>query len=289
LNNQIQNDGATKLAIWLKVATQGLPPLMKTRITTEIADHFAEVYAEYVANGFNNQAAETAALQQLGEAETFRRSYYTAHFSQRRYRIGFWASLSWFGLLLIGYFGHGTFADLESHHQLLWQTVMDITSASLLLTIVHVTIVLLRERYEIRLPRLVQAFFATSILLVVLGCMFAIWPTWINPEVRLLPFQFSRLGFGAALTVSSYLAWLALHRGGYGRGRWLALLALALGTVLFLDALVAINVIHVNSYYIRRYYIPFMAPTLLSASLLVMVLLLLNFRVLGSARAERHT
>jgi len=70
------------LAEWLEIATKWLAASPKERIQTEIQAHYAEAIEKHIAGGLSESAAQTAALDELGEARIVARDFRKRHLTE---------------------------------------------------------------------------------------------------------------------------------------------------------------------------------------------------------------
>ena len=149
------------LAAWLDSATVGLPPSAAGKFRAEIADHFAESRSTHLAAGMSLEEAEQAALIDLGDAEAVGRTLRDGHFSRDRYAQGMLAAAA---LLLVSLPGAvaAVLSDSvnEAHlpnpySQWTWviNFVLALIGAPLLILAGRALLTLLREHYEVSVPR----------------------------------------------------------------------------------------------------------------------------------------
>ncbi|MGC9522050.1 MAG: permease prefix domain 1-containing protein, partial [Anaerolineae bacterium] len=67
---------------WLLTATEGLPPEIAADVQIELAAHYEDAVADYLASGQRPEAARAAALADLGEARMVRRMLHRVHLSR---------------------------------------------------------------------------------------------------------------------------------------------------------------------------------------------------------------
>jgi len=71
------------LAGWLEIATDGLEPPDKERITNEIGAHYAEAVSTHMAAGEPERSAQAAALAELGDPTTAALNFRKSHLTER--------------------------------------------------------------------------------------------------------------------------------------------------------------------------------------------------------------
>ena len=73
---------AAALEQWLAEATKGLPQPLARDVRTELEAHFEDAVEDYLTSGRTPEAARTAALADLGDAEVVRHGLHRVHLSR---------------------------------------------------------------------------------------------------------------------------------------------------------------------------------------------------------------
>lgn len=75
-------NAAQELTAWLVLATFGLVPSAKERIKREIETHFADAVMAHVTAGLSQEAAETVALEELGDIQSAAKAFQKKHLTE---------------------------------------------------------------------------------------------------------------------------------------------------------------------------------------------------------------
>ncbi len=70
---------------WLRIATRGLPEEILEVIADELTAHYEESLSDYLQAGTSHEAAQQAALADLGDPKATGRALRTIHVSRRNY------------------------------------------------------------------------------------------------------------------------------------------------------------------------------------------------------------
>lgn len=307
----------SSLDLWIDIATSGLPTSVRIRLSSEIEDHYDNLTRRQLAEGLSQPQAEAIALQQLGEAAKVGNDYRDAHFSRERYSRAKWAVIGLFAVQCVntfvevvtrgiqhqpGYTYYEKYFIPFGQFAQVWTVAASLVSAMLVLIIIRGVLTLWREQYDVHITRRVQRVFTISV------CMsagaFAVytsmdWFSWfvvMDVPTRSMiesPLWRGISAVAAALTGTTPLiisvllivfaatAWPAIYRGRNLLARAFTLMVGGVGAAVVLNAVIVLEFLPINSYYVYSYYYPIGIPVLMALFTLFLVLPLRTFQTMS--------